>query len=204
MKFEIQTLKDKLKGAKIKVKNAMNSPRVLKAIAFGAPLMPVAFVGIKWAYSLLTGDHSHIHDAHQDVGYVYCSAEHCQGLDTNHNGVIDGNEFKLVGDVAHNPDLAHYDTNHDGVLSNVEMYDTYNQETVHVVHGLNFDDFHVHPNDLETIAKFDTNGDGQWNLAEFKAYIAQAHPELAGVHDEDLEVYKNVDLGGKYVPFEAD
>jgi hypothetical protein len=178
MKFEIKTLKDKLNDTKVKVSNAINSPRGLKVIALSAALMPFVYLGIKFAYSLLTGDHSQVHDTHQYIGYA--------------------------GDVAHNPHLAKYDTNHDGVLSNVEMYDTYNQETVHVVHGLNLDNFHVQSNDLETIAKFDTNGDGQWNLAEFKAYIAQAHPELANVPDAHWDVYKNVDLGGKYVPFDAD
>ena len=66
------------------------------------------------------------------------------------------------------------------------------------------------PDDLQTIARYDTDGSGGWSLAEFRDYVFGQHlmdqekggPDLVEFPDSSLEKLKQAVFGGKYMPYE--
>ena len=181
---------DKIKNLETKIKSIKISPKARRNIMALGVAIPTITACAKIAYSLLTGDHSQTHtvvdDGQQHIHYV-CA-------------------------VHDNPALAGFDANQDGRISDAE-YNYYMRycfdnglEPQKIVPMLD-QVYEFKPiNDPKLMALYDFDGDGKWNVAEFRAYVKDKFPGILQCPncDESGTLAKLEEILGGRVPFRDD
>jgi hypothetical protein len=166
-----------------RINRALRAPATQKAILGMGLAMPIIYFGVRFAYSLLTGDHAQT--AHSVTDVVL--AEHT-------GEPITTRAF---------PNMVPYDANHDGLIQSGE-YQSFRQHCTGP-------EIIPRPENVAKLAEFSSNKDGSWGIREFGNYLFWNHvnlqeqcgQDLVEAPDGVLQRFADVNLGGKFVPFDV-